>query len=190
VRIYDFNGSAHIGSRDVGSGSLQIAEQKAASDTRPTIPRPPSGGPPRAPRPAVCSTGLSYDEPVEPIITALFARMDDWARTGKPMPHAARVTIAGGATVKDPATGIAEGGLRPPWIVAPAATYLVGDEVGCSANDVKTPYTAAMLKARYGDYAGYVHAFDAAKTLSIKDGFLLPQDRDDIQPTIDAKAFD
>ena len=174
LRIYDLNGSAHIGSRDVGSGSLQIAEQAHMAG--------PAGPPPRPGRPPVCTTGQSYDEPVEPIISAIYAHMDEWVRTNKPMPRSSRVTIANTKTVKDATTGIAEGGMRPPWIAVPTAHYLVGDEVGCGAIDVKVPYTPAELRARYTSYAKYMAEFEQAKARFAKAGFLLPEALQEVRP--------
>lgn len=175
LRVYDFNGSAHIGTRDVGSGSLQLAEQSHGAG-------PPQGPPPRPGRAAVCTTGLSYDEPVEPVIAAIYAAMDGWVRTDKPMPRAPRTATTDGKTIKDPATGMAEGGMRPPWIAVPAAKYLVGDEIGCGAIDVKLPYTAAELRDRYGTYASYQAMYDEARERFAAQGFLLPEDRDAVRP--------
>jgi Alpha/beta hydrolase domain len=181
LRIYDLTGSAHIGARDVGSGSLQIAEHGHTTG--------PAGPPPRPGRPEICATGLSYDEPVEVVVSAIYAHMDEWVRTHKPIPRAPRVMVAGKATLNDPATGIVAGGLRPPWIEVPAAKYLVGDEVGCGAMDVKVPYTSEQLRARYGSYARYVAAYRDAAARFAKAGFLLSEDRQDVRPIATAGDF-
>lgn len=116
-------------------------------------------------------------------MSAILDAMDRWVREGVPMPKAERVGREGKSVARDPQTGNLLGGVRPPWIKVPSATYLTDQETGCgSAYDTKVPYSAQRLKALYGSYANYASRFEAAKQQAIKEGYLLTEDAVFVKP--------
>jgi hypothetical protein len=126
---------------------------------------------------------LYDEEPQEVLAQALLDGLDRWVREGKPMPRAPRVLRKGKTLVRDPQTHNVVGGVRPPWVAVPAAAYMTDPETGCGESyDTKIPYSAAMLRAMYGTYDNYLRQFAVAKAASMKEGYLLPEDADLVQP--------
>lgn len=157
-RYYEVTGMPHLRLADLGT---EHTEHLAADIDKGDDPR--------------CRT--LYDEPVELVVSALLDGMDRWVREGKPMPKAARVAREGKAAVRDPATGNLQGGVRPPWIQVPSATYLTDQETGCGLiYDTKVAYSRDTLRQRYGSFSHYQQAFEDAKGASIEQGYLLPED--------------
>ena len=85
--------------------------------------------------------------------------------------------------MRDPVTGNMEGGVRPPWIQVPSATYMTDQETGCGLiYDTKIPYSKSKLVKMYGTYQNYQSAFEKAKEKAVKEGYLLPDDAAALQP--------
>lgn len=124
-----------------------------------------------------------YDEPVEDVVSAILDGMDRWVRNGETMPKAPRVVRNGKAVVRDLVTGNMEGGVRPPWIQVPSATYMTDQETGCGLiYDTKIPYSKSKMRKLYGNYQNYEQEFEAAKAKSIKERYLLPDDAATLRP--------
>lgn len=158
VRYYEVTGMPHLRQADLGT---EHSERLAADLGRGDDPR--------------CRT--LYDEPVELVVSALLDGMDQWVRDDKPMPKAPRVAREGKAAARDPVTGNLQGGVRPPWVQVPSATYLTEQETGCGLiYDTKVAYSKDLLGQRYGSFSNYQQQFEDAKGLSIKEGYLLPED--------------
>jgi hypothetical protein len=158
IRYYEVTGMPHLRLADLGTEHTE----KLAADIG-------KGDDPR------CRT--LYDEPAELVVSALLDRMDQWVRQGKPMPNAPRVARDGKTAARDPVTGNLQGGVRPPWVQVPSATYLTDQETGCGLiYDTKVPYSKDVLDQRYGSFSNYEQKFEDAKALSIKEGYLLPED--------------
>lgn len=171
LRYYEVLGVPHLRPADVGTGEVE----PIAADVG-------KGGDPR------CRT--PYDEPAELIASALLDDMDRWVRKGTPMPKAARVKRSGHDIVRDVRTGNLIGGVRPPWITAPAATYMVEEETNCGmAYDTKIPYSAKRLRELYGSYANYQRKFSAAKAAAVAQGYLLPEDAKRLDPVAKPDDF-
>ena len=171
LRYYEVTGIPHLRLADLGT---EHTEQLAADVGKGDDPR--------------CRT--LYDEPVELVVSALLDDMDHWVREGKPMPKAPRVVREGKAVVRDPDTGNLQGGVRPPWIQVPSATYLTDQETGCGLiYDTKVPYSRAVLGQRYGNFSHYEQAFEDAKGLSIKQRYLLPEDAMGLRPIAKPQDF-
>jgi len=171
IRYYEVTGMPHLRLADLGTEHTELV----AADI----------GKGDAPR---CRT--LYDEPVELVVSALLDGMDQWARDGKAMPKAPRVVHEGKAVARDPATGNLLGGVRPPWIQVPSATYLTDQETGCGLiYDTKVPYSKDVLVQRYGSFSHYEQAFEDAKGLSIKQGYLLPEDATGLRPIAKPQDF-
>jgi hypothetical protein len=131
-----------------------------------------------------------YGEPVEVVAAALLDAMDKWVRTGQPMPRAPRVVRKGNGVARDAASGNMIGGVRPPWIIAPAASYLTEQETQCGmVYDTKVALPTRRLRQLYGSYHGYLQKFEAAKRTAISQGYLLTRDADKVQPVAQPKDF-
>jgi hypothetical protein len=82
------------------------------------------------------------------------------------------------------ANGLAEGGIRTPWVDVPTARLSgVGNSDGMAAMmaGVCEPCDAATLDRLYpGGKSEYLKKFEASLALAIKAGFILPADRQEI----------
>jgi hypothetical protein len=171
LRYYEVLGVPHLRPADLGTGEL---EPVAADVGKENDPR--------------CQ--VLYDEPAEFVVSALLDGMDRWVREGKPMPKASRVKRKGRGVAREPATGNLIGGVRPPWIVVPAATYTIAEETDCGlAYDTKIPYSAKRLRSMYGSYKNYQRKFQAAKVAAIAQGYLLPEDSKQLEPVARPEDF-
>ncbi|KML21689.1 hypothetical protein VK92_10665 [Burkholderia sp. LK4] len=164
LRYYEVTGMPHLRKADLGTGE----KEWVAADIG-------KGNDPR------CRT--LYDEPVEDVVSAILDGMDRWVRNGETMPKAPRVVRNGKAVVRDLVTGNMEGGVRPPWIQVPSATYMTDQETGCGLiYDTKIPYSKSKMRKLYGNYQNYEQEFEAAKAKSIKERYLLPDDAATLRP--------
>lgn len=171
LRYYEVTGMPHLRLADLGT---QHRERLAADVGKADDPR--------------CQT--LYDEPAELVVAALLDGMDRWVRDGQPMPKAPRVPRQGNSAVRDADTGNLLGGVRPPWIQAPSATYLTDQETACGLiYDTKVAYSRDALRQRYGSYTQYRKAFDDAKARSVREGYLLPEDAKGLQPIANPQDF-
>ncbi|WP_028696310.1 alpha/beta hydrolase domain-containing protein [Pseudomonas cremoricolorata] len=171
LRYFEVTGMPHLRLADLGT---EHTEQVAADIGKGDDPQ--------------CRT-LS-DEPVQLVVAALLDGMDRWVREGTPMPKAPRVLREGKTVVRDAATGNMQGGVRPPWVQVPSATYLTDQESGCGLiYDTKVPYSAQRLRQRYGSFSQYQQAFDDAKRASVEQGYLLPEDAAGLRPIAAPEDF-
>jgi len=171
LRYYEVTGMPHLRLADLGTEHTErlAADVGKGSD-------------------ANCQT--LYDEPVEMVASALLDGMDRWVRDGKAMPKAPRVERDGKGVVRDPLTGNMSGGVRPPWVVAPASRYMTDQETGCGLiYDTKIPYSREQLRKLYGNYDNYKQKFEDAKKRSIKEGYLLEADGLNLQPMARPQDF-
>lgn len=171
LRYYEVTGTPHLRLADLGTDETEAlaADVGKANDPR-------------------CQ--VLYDEPAEFVVAALLEGMDRWVREGKAMPKASRVRRKGKAVARDVATGNMIGGVRPPWIMAPAAAYMTEQETGCGLiYDTKFPYTSKQLRKLYGSYENYQRKFSAAKAAAVAEGYLLPEDADDLKPIARPQDF-
>lgn len=171
LRYYEVTGAPHLRLADLGT---EHTEQLATDVGKEDDPR--------------CRT--LYDEPVELVASALLDGMDRWVREGKPMPKAPRVKREGKGAARDTATGNMVGGVRPPWIRVPSATYLTDQETGCGLiYDTKVPYSKEALLKRYGSFSHYAQKFEEAKRQSVREGYLLPEDAANLSPMARPQDF-
>ncbi|WP_343591862.1 alpha/beta hydrolase domain-containing protein [Paracidovorax wautersii] len=171
LRYYEVTGIPHLRLADLGT---EHTEPVAADVGKGDDPR--------------CKT--LYDEPAELIVSALLEGMDRWVREGRPMPQAPRVPREGKTVVRDIETGNMLGGVRPPWIKVPSATYLTDQETGCGLiYDTKLPYSKEALRKRYGNFKNYETKFEEAKRLSVEEGYLLPEDAANLRPIAGPQDF-
>lgn len=143
-----------------------------------------------APTNELMGTRLSYYINFAPqhhyVLQAAIAALNTWVHTGTPAPSAPPVALTGGdppGLVLD-ANGLAEGGVRTPWVDVPIArtSGLAKDESPMSflfgSGEV---FGAARLCALYPDGVDeYLDRFTDALDRTIEAGFLLPADRPEI----------
>lgn len=171
LRYYEVMGTPHLRKADLGTGEVE--------------PMPYERGKPDDPR---CQQ--IYDEPSELPFSALLDALDRWVRLGEPMPRADRVARDGAGVRRDAKTGNIVGGVRPPWIMVPSAEYWTDYETGCGVvYDTKLPYSAARLRALYGNYRNYARRFEDAKRRSVSAGYLLPGDAEGLEPIASPADF-
>jgi hypothetical protein len=181
-RLYDFVGAPHLGrvtsnaatgASELGNDVPEVAKAKAPSGVSAQI----------------CS--MHNDAPVGLVHSALLHAIKAWLNSDTVMPRAPRVEVAGGDSGEklDPQTGNALGGLRPPWIEVPAATYYSGASQGCGVWEPMRRFDAATLGKLYGDYAHYARLFTAARSRFTKAGFLLPEDAKALRPVARPEDF-
>ncbi|WP_205875905.1 alpha/beta hydrolase domain-containing protein [Mycobacterium camsae] len=120
------------------------------------------------------------------VVQASLAALTAWIRTGTPPPKGPPLKVEAGshpAPVLD-AHGIAEGGLRTPWVDVPVARTS-----GIAAEDSRMssifgsgePFDESTLRRLYPDGADdYLRRFTAALDTAISSGFILTADREEI----------
>ncbi len=113
------------------------------------------------------------------VVEAALRQLDRWVQTGQPAPRAPEMKLAEGKAPKltVDANGLAEGGIRTPWVDVPTAVLSgVGSMVGFGK-----PFDAATLERLYpGGKAEYLKKFEASLDTAIRSGFLLSDDRSEI----------
>lgn len=183
LRVWEVAGTAHAdmytfsaGRIDSGSGPLEelaAANEASNSVLGSTLAKP-------------VNNALQHHYVVE----AALANLDRWVRTGNAAPSAAPIELkqagqpgAGPALALD-ANGLAQGGVRTPWMDVPAARLSgVGNSGGFIAfmAGVCEPFDAATLDRLYPDGKGeYLKKFETALDSAIQSGFLLAADRQEI----------
>jgi hypothetical protein len=124
------------------------------------------------------------------VVEAALWNLDRWIRTGQVPPKAAPMKLTEGSQPGAPpsltvdANGLAEGGIRTPWVDVPTARLSgvgnSGGPVGFMVG-VCEPFDAATLDRLYpGGKRDYVKKFEASLASAIKAGFILPADRQEI----------
>ncbi|MDT5329635.1 MAG: hypothetical protein QOF31_932 [Mycobacterium sp.] len=143
-----------------------------------------------APTNELMGTRLSYCINFAPqhhyVLQAAIAKLNDWVRTGEPPPTAPPIALtdANPPELVLDANGLAEGGVRTPWLDVPIArtSGIAPEESAMSflfgSGEV---FDTAVLSALYPrGYAEYLERFTEALDRSIDSGFVLPADRSEI----------
>jgi hypothetical protein len=120
------------------------------------------------------------------VAEAALWNLDRWIRTGqapaKAMPMKLREATP--ISLALDANGLAEGGVRTPWVDVPIARLSgVGNSGGPLGGlaGVCEPFDAATLERLYpGGKSAYLKKFEASLASAIKSGFILPADKQDI----------
>jgi hypothetical protein len=120
------------------------------------------------------------------VLQAAIAKLHDWVRTGEPAPAAPPVTL----TRADPpafgldANGVAEGGVRTPWVDVPIARtsgLAEGDNPLTLLFGSGEVFDAETLAGLYPGGSGeYLERFTEALDRAIGSGFIVPADRQEI----------
>jgi len=124
------------------------------------------------------------------VLEAAIKSLDFWIRAGEPPPQAARLAMlpagpAGAVRFDVDANGNVKGGVRTPWVDVPLARLSgVGNSGGPLGFlvGVTEPFDATKRAQLYpGGKANYLARFDVALRASIRAGFILPADMEEIQ---------
>jgi hypothetical protein len=113
------------------------------------------------------------------VVQAALWQLDRWVKTGQAAPNARVLKLTEDKSPKlvTDANGLAEGGLRTPWVDVPTAVLSgVGSMVGFGK-----PFDAATLERLYpGGKAEYLEKFEASLDSAIAAGFIAPEDKPEI----------
>jgi acetyl esterase/lipase len=176
LRVWEVAGTAHADNYvfSVGfidSGSLPVEKLAAAY------------------APASEALGRKLDRPMNfapqhhYVVQAALWQLDRWVKTGKAAPSAPplKLTEEKSPNLVTDANGLAEGGLRTPWVDVPTAVLSgAGSMVGSGK-----PFDAATLKRLYpGGRAEYIKKFEASLDAAIGAGFILPEDKQEIMKLV------
>jgi hypothetical protein len=120
------------------------------------------------------------------VLQAAIAKLHNWVRSGEPAPSAPPIAVTDAdppAFVLD-ANGLAEGGVRTPWVEVPVARtsgVTEGDDPLTVLFGSGEVFDAATLAALYpGGSAEYLHRFTEELDSAIVAGFIRPADREEI----------
>jgi len=117
------------------------------------------------------------------VLQAALAQLHDWVRTGRPAPRAEPLELVDARPVLD-AHGLAQGGLRTPWVDVPVArTSGDGSEQSTMSSIFGSGelLDAATVRRLYpGGSSEYLERFTASLDSAIRSGFIVAADRDEI----------
>ncbi len=113
-------------------------------------------------------------------LNAAMRALENWVRRGTAPPQAERIALSddGGAILRDE-YGNALGGVRTPYLEAPAATLSGEGQTGtsfCGLFGTTRLFDAATMASLYVDRAGYRAAVAEATDAAVEAGFILPDD--------------
>lgn len=183
LRVWEVAGTAHAdmytfsaGHIDSGSAPLEMlaeANAPSASVLGGTLAKP-------------ANNALQHHYVVEAALSGL----DRWIRTGQAAPAATPIQLKQGdqpgtpASVVLDANGLAQGGVRTPWMDVPTAHQSgMGNSGGMLAfmAGVCEPFDGATLDRLYpGGKKEYLQKFEVALDAAIQAGFILAADRGEI----------
>ena len=124
------------------------------------------------------------------VLNALWDGLEDQVTSGTDMPDGRIMDVLGGVVQRD-AFGNGLGGVRPPSVEVPQATYTPGNSadpnlppflqqignLACFLASSVTPLDAATLDGLYPNHGIYVSQVIQSSNQARSDGFLLPKDR-------------
>jgi hypothetical protein len=124
------------------------------------------------------------------VVEAALWNLNRWIKTGEPPPKAAPIQLSNGSEPGAPvslvldANGLAEGGVRTPWVDVPTARLSgvgnSGGQLGFMVG-VCEPFDAATLDRLYpSGKSAYLKKFEASLAAAIKAGFILPANRQEV----------
>jgi hypothetical protein len=120
------------------------------------------------------------------VVQAALAALNTWVRTGEPAPTAQPIGVHESdqpRPILDP-NGLAQGGVRTPWVDVPIARTSGGgaeESIMAAIFGSGEPFDAATLRRLYpGGAEQYLDSFTAALDAAIRSGFILPADRAEI----------
>lgn len=179
LRIWEVPGTSHADNYTVGGGFIDSGSAPLAKLAAGYAPTTRFVG-------AQLAKPMNFAPQHHYVLQAALASLDAWVRTGEAPPKGARIKLTDANppdAVRD-AHGLAEGGIRTPWMDVPTARLSGVGNAGspmASLVGVGEPFDATTLDKLYpGGKAEYLKQFDASLSKAIKAGFLLTADRQEI----------
>jgi hypothetical protein len=181
-RLWELPGAAHVGAyfynfgaRDDGSDAT--IEDMALALIEPTGDKSGQGAP--------CSVPINAD-PTSWVFNAALRHLNKWVADGTLPPSAPRVattTVNGKTVIARDAFGNAMGGIRTPYVDAPAATLngLGHGEGFCFLNGSTVPFSEETFRMRYENPEDFLAAWTAATDSAVATGFVLEDDKARLQ---------
>jgi Alpha/beta hydrolase domain len=127
------------------------------------------------------------------VVQAAIAALNTWVRTGEPAPPAPPIEVRDPGETEAPqpvldGNGLAQGGIRTPWVDVPTARTSGDGGAVDSLESVMAaifgsgePFDDATVRRLYpGGVTEYLERFTAALDTAIKSGFILAADRAEI----------
>jgi hypothetical protein len=176
LRVWEVAGTAHadnyvFSAGFIDSGSLPVEKLAAAF------------------APTSDALGRKLDQPMNfapqhhYVVEAALWQLDRWVNTGKAAPSAPPLKLTEDKSPKlvTDVNGLAEGGLRTPWVDVPTAVLSgAGSMVGSGK-----PFDAATLERLYpGGKGEYLKKFEASLDAVIAAGFIVPEDKPEIMELV------
>lgn len=183
LRVWEVAGTAHADMYTFSAGRIDSGSARLATLAEANAPSASVLGGTLA-KPANNALQHHY------VVEAALSRLERWIRTGQAAPAAMPIALqpsdqpgVGPSLVRD-ANGLAEGGVRTPWMDVPAAHLSgTGNSGGMIAfmAGVCEPFDAHTLQRLYpGGKEDYLQKFEAALDAAIQAGFILAADREEI----------
>jgi alpha/beta hydrolase family protein len=117
------------------------------------------------------------------VLQAALSQLCDWVRADRSAPSAVPIELSDAQPILD-ANGLAQGGVRTPWVDVPIArTSGAGSEESTMSSIFGSGelFDAATLRRLYpGGAADYLERFTASLDSAIQSGFILAADREEI----------
>jgi hypothetical protein len=180
LRTWEVAGTAHADTYVMGASSMDSGSASAEALAG-------------AMAPTRTLLGLELPQPINAapqhhyVMMAALSALTGWATGGPPPPEAPRLELSTstGSTLALDAVGNAMGGVRSPWMDAPAARLSglakPGSRISALFGSTE-PLTAGVLDQLYpqgrDDYLG---RFESSLSRAIDAGFILPADRTEIE---------
>jgi Alpha/beta hydrolase domain len=180
LRLWEVTGAAHFDAYGLVASQLDDGTLSAHKLTELSAPISTLMGMPTE-KPINAGPQFHY------ISQAAVAALDRWVRDGTPPPQAPRLELSSLAPARlaIDEQGNAKGGIRTPWVDVPTAILSgLGQGGGTFGFLFGTTHSfdAAKLATLYpGGRRDYLARFDAATDASVRAGFLLPADADEIK---------
>jgi hypothetical protein len=175
LRLWEVAGAAHadtymLGAAFVDSGRLPAAELAAMMA--------PTAEPFGMRLPAPINSGPQHHY----VTQAAIAALDRWVRDGTAPAEAPRLEAGDGGTLLAGEHGIARGGVRTGWVDVPVAVLSgLGQDGSGALFGTTRAFGPDEITALYpGGREEYLAAFTTATERAVKEGFLLPEDIEEI----------
>jgi hypothetical protein len=187
--LWEIAGAAHsdfwIGyHQEAGQGPRVMADapqQPASADEELHLTAGNYGEQPHPAHGVCTAAGAAF--PVRYAVNAALAHLHRWTAGGPGPPSGPRYAFdEGGALARDD-FGNALGGIRYPPIDVPVASY---QSTACQLGGITVPFSEAQLQVMYPTHADYFCRMKAATAASVRAGYLLQEDADDLMARVEA----
>jgi hypothetical protein len=181
-RLWELPGSAHVGAYFYNFGALDDGSDATVRDMALALIEPTGD---KSGQGAPCSVPINAD-PTPWVFNAALSHLNAWVADGTPPPSAPRVatsSVNGKTVIARDAFGNAMGGIRTPYVDAPAATLNgVGFGAGfCFLNGSTVPFSEATFRMRYETPEDLLAEWTAATDSAVATGFVLEDDKARLQ---------